>query len=197
MKKSIAFFDFDGTITKKDTLIEIVRFYKGNSSLYAGLFILSPWLIAMKLKLVSNRKVKEIFLSHFFKNTPVDEFRQICNQFAESKVPALIRQGATRQLNEFKERNIPVVIVSASPENWIGSWCAANGFHCIATILETKEGYITGKIEGENCYGAEKVRRIQEKYSLQDYNEIFCFGDTKGDKPMLSLATSAYYKPFR
>ena len=197
MKKSIAFFDFDGTITTKDTLIEIARFHKGTSGLYAGLFVLSPWLIAMKFKLVSNRLVKERFLTRFFKNTPVDEFQKICHRFVEQKITGLIRPGAKKKLNEYKESNIPVVIVSASPENWVGEWCKANGFTCIATVLEVKDGSITGKIKGENCYGEEKIRRIEAQYHLPDYDEIFCYGDTKGDKPMLSLATSAYYKPFR
>lgn len=197
MKKSIAFFDFDGTITTKDTLIEIVRFSKGSSALYKGFFTLSPWLVAMKLKLVPNRLVKEKFLAYFFRNTPTGVFQEICNQFVQKRVPELIRPGATQKLNEFKENNITVVIVSASPENWIESWCKENGFTCIATILETKNGNITGKIDGENCYGIEKVKRIEQQFNLSDYNEIFCFGDTKGDKPMLALATSAYYKPFR
>lgn len=197
MKKSIAFFDFDGTITTKDTLIEIVKFYKGNVGLYSGLITLSPWLVAMKLKLISNRFVKEKFLTHFFKNIPTEKFGEICSQFVEKKIPALIRPDATKKLEEFKEKNVDIVIVSASPVNWIEVWCKTNGLSCIATHLETKEGYITGKIRGENCYGVEKVRRIKELYNLQDYSEIFCFGDTKGDKPMLALATFSYYKPFR
>lgn len=197
MKKSIAFFDFDGTITTKDTLIEIARFYKGASGLYTGLVALSPWLVGMKLKLISNRVVKEKFLSHFFKNVPVEKFQEICNRFVEEKVPELIRPGAAKKLKAFKDNHVPVVIVSASPGNWIESWCKANGFDCIATALETKNGKITGKIKGENCYGMEKARRIKTQFNLQEYDEIFCFGDTKGDKPMLALATSSYYKPFR
>lgn len=197
MKKAIAFFDFDGTITNKDTLLEIVKYCKGRTGLYTGFLKLSPWLAALKLKLISNQFVKEKFLTHFFKNTPIDLFQQECDVFAETIIPRLIRPEAIKKINEFKRHNIPVVIVSASPENWIAPWCRKNNLQCIATLLEVKHGHITGKIQGENCYGAEKVKRIKAIFNLPEYEEIFCFGDTKGDKPMLALATSAYYKPFR
>ncbi len=38
---TIAFFDFDGTITRKDTLFEIIRYQKGPLALYAGMLLLS------------------------------------------------------------------------------------------------------------------------------------------------------------
>ncbi|MBS1737529.1 MAG: haloacid dehalogenase-like hydrolase [Bacteroidetes bacterium] len=197
MKKAIAFFDFDGTITTKDTLLEIVKYCKGSTGLYAGLLKLSPWLAAMKLKLTSNQFVKEKFLTLFFKDTPVALFQQKCDVFAETIIPQLIRPAAIKKINEFKENNIPVVIVSASPENWIAPWCRKKNLQFIATLLEVKDGHITGNIQGANCYGTEKVKRISASFDLSVYEEIFCFGDTKGDKPMLALATSAYYKPFR
>jgi len=96
-----------------------------------------------------------------------------------------------------KKEEVTVVVVSASPENWISGWCKENNLVCIATRLEETDNILTGRIAGKNCYGIEKVSRIREKFDLSAYTDIFCFGDTKGDKPMLSLATSAYYKPFR
>jgi len=41
------------------------------------------------------------------------------------------------------------------------------------------------------------VRRILAAYDLSQYDEVYAYGDTKGDKPMLGLATIAFYKPFR
>ena len=66
MKKGIAFFDFDGTITKKDTLLEVIKFQKGTLAFYTGFFLLSPYLVAMKMKILSNQMVKEKVLKYFF-----------------------------------------------------------------------------------------------------------------------------------
>jgi phosphatidylglycerophosphatase C len=197
VSKSIAFFDFDGTITFKDTLLEIIKFRHGSSGLYMGMLRISPWLVAMKLKLISNQTAKEKLLAHFFKNTPVADFQKDCDAFINAKISSLIRPGALEQIQKYNATGTQVVIVSASPQNWLMGWCKANNLHCIATILETKNNIITGKIEGLNCYGEEKVRRIKALYNLADYSEIHCYGDTNGDKPMLALGTAAYYKPFR
>jgi phosphoserine phosphatase len=59
------------------------------------------------------------------------------------------------------------------------------------------DGKITGNLMGNNCNGGEKVIRIKQLYDTQQYDEIYCFGDTGGDKPMLALATQSFYKPFR
>ena len=66
MNKEIAFFDFDGTITTRDSMIEVIRFVKGTGGLLTGLALLSPWLVALKLGLVSRHKAKEKMLAYFF-----------------------------------------------------------------------------------------------------------------------------------
>lgn len=197
MKRAIAFFDFDGTITFRDTLFEIIRFQKGSCALYLGLIKLSPWLIAMKLRMISNEAAKEKMLTFFFKGSPLHDFQEKCNRFMEKQLPLLIRPGALQEINKHKLNNTTVVVVTASAENWVEGWCKQHDIICIATKLEIKENKITGKINGKNCNGIEKVNRIRAYFQLDRYDPIIAYGDTKGDRGMLSLATFAYYKPFR
>ena len=197
MSNSIAFFDFDGTITTKDTMLEFIKFCKGNTAYYKGMITLSPYLIMMKAGLVSNTFTKEKMLAYFFRGTPLKLFNENCRQFNIEKIPSLIRSEAIKKIKEYLNEKTEVVIVSASAENWIADWCNENGLQYLATQLEIKNEKITGKLNGANCHGQEKVKRIQQEYNLSDYSAIYCYGDTKGDKPMLELATIAYYKPFR
>ena len=60
MKKIIAFFDFDGTITTKDSLLEFIRFYHGDIKTILGILILSPILVLYKMKIIPNYKAKEL-----------------------------------------------------------------------------------------------------------------------------------------
>ncbi len=197
MKKSIAFFDFDGTVTRSDSLLAIIRFAKGRISFLFGFSLLSPWIIGMKLGLVSNSTAKQKVLVHFFGNSKLAEFNEMCKKFAHEQIPTLIRPKALQEINQLLKNQFEVVIVTASPENYVGLWCEKNGLSCIGTRLETKGGFLTGKLNGKNCYGKEKVERILEYYNLSDYQEIFAYGDSSGDLPMLNLAARAYYKPFR
>lgn len=193
----IAFFDFDGTITEKDSLLEIIKFKHGSLKFYTGMLANSPYLFAMKAGLIPNQKAKEKVLKWFFGKLKEEDFQKLSDDFSTQIIPSLIRPKAITEINKLKDAGFEVVIVSASAENWLALWCKNEGLSLIGTILDTKDGCITGKIVGDNCYGQEKVRRVKEKYDLLAYRSIQCYGDTKGDKPLLGLATVSFYKPFR
>lgn len=221
MNRRIAFFDFDGTITTKDTLLEFIKFSKGNFLFGLGFLLTSPWLVAFKLKLISNQRAKEKVLTFFFRKCFLSRWQQDCDRFSADRLPQLIRPKALQEIGRLREKGATVVIVSASPENWIRGWAKEMGVALIATKMETRpavgtndedrtrknaagggagvggESRLTGKIEGINCHGNEKVRRIGERYPLADYHEIYTYGDSSGDKPMLRLGTVSFYKPFR
>ncbi len=197
MKKKIAFFDFDGTITEKDTLLEFIKFNKGGLRLYLGFLLHSPWLIAYKLKIISNQAAKEKVLQFFFGKMNFHLFQKRCDQFAIDIIPGLVRPKALAEIKKLQNNGVLVVIVTSSPENWIRSWASMVHAKLIGTRLEIKEGLVTGKIMDKNCHGKEKVKRIQEEYDLSQYYEIYAYGDTGGDKPMLALANFPFMKPFR
>lgn len=197
MKQSVAFFDFDGTITTKDTLLEFLKFSRGSARFYLGFGLNSPWLVAYKAKLISNQLAKEKVLSFFFRNMPIGKFQEHCESFSSTSLPALIRPKALQEIETLRSKDVKIVIVSASPENWIRTWASSIGADLIATRLQTSGDRLTGRIQGKNCYGEEKVNRIRENYNLNDYSSIYAYGDTSGDKPMLNLAQHQFYKPFR
>lgn len=196
MYKSIAFFDFDGTITTKDTMLEFIKFYKGKISFFKGMIFLLPWMIAMKLKLISKTTAKEKLLRYFFASEDITEFNKACKTFIKNKLPELIRMSALKKIEDHKKNGDEVVVVSAAISNWMEEWCIANNLKSISSRIEVVNQKVTGKLNGANCNDQEKVNRILKEYDLNSYKEIFCYGDTRGDKPMLRLATHAYYKRF-
>jgi len=195
--KKIAFFDFDGTITTKDTLLEIIKFQKGKTSFYFGFILHAPWLIAYKLNWLSNNLAKQKILTYFFAGMAEEAFQEKCDLFAEKIIPGIVRPGALTEINVLRSRNFEIVVVSASAANWIRKWSESNSLKLIATKMEVKNGLITGKIEGENNHGVQKAVKIHELWNLNEYEEIYAYGDSSGDKPMMDLATKSFYKPFR
>jgi phosphatidylglycerophosphatase C len=197
VSRVIAFFDFDGTITSRDSLLEFIRYTKGDFSFFAGFALHAPVLVAYKLQIISNHKAKEIMLRHFFGKMPVGDFEQLCERFNRERLPGLIREKAVKEIRKLQAFGADVVVVSASPENWLVQWCRELGVECIATKMLVDNNRITGKIDGRNCHGEEKVRRIREKFDLDNYSAVYCYGDTPGDRYMLSLGNYRFYKPFR
>ncbi|HVU58045.1 MAG TPA: HAD-IB family hydrolase [Puia sp.] len=195
--QQIAFFDFDGTITTRDTLLEFIKFSKGRFKFYMGFLLNCPWLVAMKFKVISNQTAKQRIFRWFFRNQPLQEFQEQCSRFAATVIPGLLRPKALKEIQLLQEKGVTVVIVSASPESWILPWARPLSITCIGTRLETANNALTGRIYLRNCHGKEKCARIRENYQLEDYTDIYAYGDTSGDKPMLALATKSFYKPFR
>lgn len=194
--QKIVLFDFDGTITTKDTLFEFIRHVKGSSSLRMGLLILLPWLVAYKLGLLSSQLVKEKVLSFFLRGISQIQFNEKCNSFS-SVLETLIRPKAVEKIKEYRTNNITIVIVSASIENWIIPWAKQYEAIVLATKLEMVDNRLTGRIKGKNCNGKNKVLLINQTFELSKIEVLAAYGDTTGDFDMLELAKEKFFKPFR
>lgn len=196
-KRTIALFDFDGTITRNDTFLLFIRHCKGNLRFLGGLIICAPVLIAWKCRMLSSDKAKQAVFSHFFRHTPVSLFKRWCDDFSK-QIEKDVRPKAVEKIREYKAIRIPVIIVSASVENWILPWAKKNGIdQVVATGIETDENdLLTGRFSTPNCKGKEKVNRLQVLFpNRQDY----CFiahGDSPGDKELLAFSDESHYRAF-
>ena len=74
MKKNIYAFDFDGTLTTRDTLIAFIRYAKGTRAFVLGFLLHAHLLVLMKLKLYPNWKAKQKIFSYFFKGMSLGDF---------------------------------------------------------------------------------------------------------------------------
>ena len=193
MKKIYAF-DFDGTLTTKDTLLEFIRFAKGTLAFGLGFLRYAHLLVLMKLGFYPNWKAKQKVFAHFFKDTTLEDFDTICQAFAASSRHLLRPKGIEaieKALNEGSE----VLIISASIDNWVQPFFA--GVKVLGTQIEVVDGKLTGRFLTKNCYGEEKVNRLKTLYpNRQDYH-LTAFGDSRGDKELLTYADESYFKPFR
>ncbi len=126
-----------------------------------------------------------------------EKFMQVANEYSLKHIDTILRPKAMEKIAWHKEQGHKVVIVSASIECWLKPWCDKHGLDLIATKLEIKDGTVTGKFLTKNCYGIEKANRAHEQYNLDDYDHIYAYGDSRGDKELLELADESFYKPFR
>lgn len=192
-------FDFDGTLTRRDTLIEFIRYAKGSKGLYAALLLLAPLLVLMKLRLYDNGKAKQHLFAHCFKGMGIDDFNALCRRFANDNRERLMRPDGLREVEKDLEGGSRVMIVSASIDNWVAPFF--NGGkkpEVVGTQVEVRDGRLTGRFLTPNCYGAEKVRRVEAllKESRDDYF-IVAYGDSRGDDEMLIYADQGYYRHFK
>lgn len=193
--KNIAFFDFDKTITTKDSLFVFVKFAVGKWAFYRG-FIARFWiLLGYVVGLYSNAYAKESLMRYFFKGYSTADFTLLCANF-QSTLCGITRIQAMEKIAWHKDRGDVVVVVSATFEEYLRPFCQNMGLECLATKLEVVNGVLSGNLATPNCYGKQKAVRIQESYDLSQYAEIYVYGDSKGDYEMLALATQRFYRKF-
>ncbi|WP_207632489.1 HAD-IB family hydrolase [Foetidibacter luteolus] len=197
MGKTLVLFDFDGTITYKDTLFELIKYHKGSNSFYMGMMRHFAQLALHKTGFIASQPMKEMVMTHFWKGTPEKEFTEVCASFSASVLPGLLRSQAIETIQQYQQKGHDIAIVSASAEDWVMPFCNQHSLTCLSSRLEKKDGRLTGKLLGLNCNGPEKVSRVKAHFNTASYSVIIAYGDTNGDKPMLQFATEAHYKPFR
>lgn len=193
---TLALFDFDGTITKKDTLFAFIRFTKGRSRFFWGMIRLLPWLFINRIGITSNAKAKEKILGYFFKKMNYATFKRHGEHFCNERLQSLLRTDAIEKIQWHLSQYHRVIIVSASVREWISPWAEQMGIEWITTEMEVKDNRLTGKFSTPNCNGEEKINRIRQFLSPEDYQLIYAYGDTHGDKPMLAMAQKSYYRHF-
>jgi phosphatidylglycerophosphatase C len=195
--RAIAFFDLDGTLTRRDTLPDFIRHSVGLPRFLWGAAALSPMLAAYAAGLVSNARAKECLVAHFYKNADLAWFKERGERYSRERLPALLRHEGIKRVKWHLAAGHEVVIVSASIETWIEGWSQPLGLGLLATKLEADAaGRLTGRFASPNCHGEEKVRRIRESYALEKYGCIYAYGDSNGDQAMLDLAQKPFFRPF-
>ena len=192
----LAIFDFDGTVTKKDSLVQFILFTHGPVKTALGFILLSLVLLLYVLKILPNWRTKEIVLTYCYKGWDLALFNRLAAEFAKDDLNKIVRPSALDKIQWHIKEGHRVVIVSASIENYLESWCWEHKVEVLGTRLEVVNGLLTGKIDGKNCHGQEKIRRIKEKYNLKDFDFIYAYGDTRGDLALKEIAQEFYYRTF-
>ena len=183
----IAFFDFDGTLTRGDSFLAFVRFARGRATYWRGLAALSPWVARYYLRLYPNHRLKERFFSYYFGGMPEAELLRLGEDFAARELPGRCRPELVARLAWHRARGDEVVVLTASSAIWLAGWCRAQGAELLGTAFEVQAGRYTGRLTGPNCHGERKRELVAERLASRAYAETFGYGNAPDDNPFLSL----------
>lgn len=192
----LALFDFDGTITSKDTYIDFIIYSNKSYKLFLGILRNIFYLAAYFLTIINNDGIKSITFKYFFRNWNYDHFNIIAAAYSRERLHKMIRNNALERIEWHKKNGDLVVIVTASIENCLKDWCRKMDIGLIGSHVEVIDGVLTGNFSMPNCYGKEKVNRIKKQIDLNMFDYVYAYGDSKGDIEMLELADEKFYEYF-
>lgn len=194
----VAAFDFDGTLTRRDTLLPFLLHLLGWATLLRHAVRLFPVLAAYALGWMSNGAAKEKVLMRCLAGWSRAELECAAESFAAQRMPGLLRAEAMQRLAWHQRQGHRCVVVSASLELYVRPWAVRAGCtEVLATRLDfMAQPTVSGRFSGENCYGGEKVRRLEACLGARDGYTLYAYGDSRGDAELLAYADHRYYRNF-
>ncbi|RXS43244.1 HAD family hydrolase [Idiomarina sp. 29L] len=191
---NLALFDFDGTITTRDTYTKFVFSSTKFVRLVIGALLLFPAITLYKARLLSAPKIRPLISRVAFMGVPEKQLDASAERFVSEYLPSVIRSDMLQKIAKHKENGDHVVIVSASISPYLKIWCKRHEVDLICSELEVRNGRLTGAYLNGDCSNERKVARIKERINLSLYSKVFAYGDSEEDYPMLNLANTSFYR---
>jgi len=190
-----AFFDLDYTLTHKDTgTLFLLYNLKRRPSLFfrmiAGVVLVPLW----KLKLLPLWRLKQFFFG-FLKEMAEKELLRLSQEFVDIIWEKVIKPEGITELKRLRAEGYVPVLISASPHFYVAFFAEKLGIeHFAGTRYEIIGGFVSGKMDGPDCRGQEKVQRIAELVDLRSYDRMnsVAYSDSDADLPLLMLAGKAF-----
>lgn len=194
-QKTLYCFDFDGTLTKEDTMFSFLKFYD-KEKFYLQFMKNLPNFILLKLGFANAETTKKNFIASILKGEMEDKIREKSRLFFEENFPKIMRKKGLDFIQKIDRNNSECYLVTASLDIWVSPFAEKLGLKLISTQAQFENGIYTGHFLTPNCNGEEKVRRISQNIEGQNFMKTLAFGDTSGDKPMLSWADEGFFRFF-
>jgi phosphatidylglycerophosphatase C len=191
-RRTFAAFDFDGTLTRRDTLVPFLTTVAGRAVVMRALAAESGGLARAVTGRADRDVAKERVLTRVLAGRPHSEVATAGRVFGGELARRAITPEARDRVAWHRREGHDVVIVSASLDVYLGEVADALGVtHLLCTSLDIDEtGDCTGRLLGANCRGPEKAIRLQTLFGTEDV-ELWAYGNSRGDDEMLALADHA------
>lgn len=190
----LALFDFDGTVTHKDTYTKFILSTTPLYRLVLGFCLLWPFLLMYKLGWLPPSALRPMISTCAFWRRDIQTTKRLAERFVTTYIPKVIRKQALERIKWHQKRGDQVVIVSAGLDVYLSIWCQSLALTLICSELNKNRSRYTGHYLHGDCSKAAKARRVKQQFSLSAYRHIYAYGDSQEDLALLSLADTQFYQ---
>ena len=192
----VAAFDFDGTLTTRDTVVPFLDRVAGRARLVSGV-LGQPLRVTEALARRDRDRFKSLAVRAVFSGRSPDAVESIGADYASTIRERWMRADTGKRLEWHQRMGHRVVLVSASLGPYlrpIGSMLGVDGVLCCEAAVGD-DGRYSGELVDGNCRGPEKVRRLRLWLAQRELTnaELWAYGDSAGDREMLSAARHHHF----
>ncbi len=180
MSKAVNIYDFDHTIYDGDASLDFILFtFSRNIRLWKYVPSMGWALFLYIFGLQTRKQIKQVAFRFLRDMESIEEALEVFWRRHDGK----IKQWYLNQ------KKVSDVIVSASPEFLLLPATKKVG---VKNLIATTMNPATGLIQGKNCRGEEKVRRLQQFFDgkLPEIQDVY--SDSQSDVPIFKLGKRAF-----
>lgn len=186
--KTLRLYDFDGTITKRDSFNDFIIYTFGINKFFLNIIKNSFTIFQYVINKKTNAEVKTKMFQMLYRNEKYNKYLEDCKKYSNNRLNSIIRPEFKKILNNIDDN----IIITASFKEWIEPWAKKNNIKIIiSSQFETNYDIIEGTIKEENsCYGKNKITMLKKEVPNieKNYNYIIAYGDSKSDKYYMKIA---------
>ena len=188
-RRTVAAFDFDGTLTRRDSLVPFLARVVGWPKVSRVLASHAAMFTAVAFGRHDRDMAKERVLVRTLAGVPVDTVNDAGRVYGAHLVARQLRRDMLERVAWHRREGHDVVIVSASLRAYLDEVARRLGVDSLlCTELEVDDdGRCTGRMTGGNCRGPEKATRLRAYLDDCDVT-LWAYGDSAGDREMLAMA---------
>ncbi len=194
-ERRVAVFDLDGTVTRSDTYLAfLLRYLRARPQRLIRCIGLPAVLALYAAKLKTNSFVKQQFLAAVFGGVSRAEMERASAVFVKRILADQVRPAALERIRAHREAGDRVVLATASFDVYVDMLAQRLGVDEVVSsrVGWTADGRVSGQLDGANCYGPEKLRRVTAVLGQRPTETVVAYSDSHADLPLLNWADEPY-----
>lgn len=187
-RRQVAAFDFDGTLSRKDSLGPFLTLVCGRTALYRTFVARAPVLAGIAMGIGDRDAEKERLVGRLLEGRTAVAVREAGESYARSLIEGdALRPEMLERVAWHRAEGHEIVIVSASLDVYLDPLAPLLGIDDVVCtrVGVGPDGRLNGELEGGNVRGPEKVHRFRAWLGPEPA-ELWAYGDSAGDRELLA-----------
>lgn len=170
-------FDFDKTLTRKDTTRPFIFFIARERGMSPAAYLLYYGLY--RLKIWNERRFKTALVQHYLAGLTVPEGEDLARRFLDWLADGQLKTSTVTALEDHLRKGDVVHVASANFDILIRTFCQTRNIpHYFATTLDVDGGRFTGVLSGPIVKGAAKLEKLRDHFGAE-FGGIRFYGDAE------------------
>jgi phosphatidylglycerophosphatase C len=189
--RTVAAFDFDGTLSSRDNFVPFLRRVAGTSAVTGSMARNCIRVARQRRSRRSRDRLKALVLHDVFAGYDAEALDEIGRGFAFEIIQRHLCVDMVKRADWHRTQGHSLVIVSASLGVYLRPVATQLRFDAVlCTELEVDDGTLTGRMDGPNVRGLEKARRL-DAWIGDVPTFVWAYGDSSGDRDLWNRADRA------